>query len=96
MHKIMAQKEIMNIFSDNENFERGPPRHAGGNGNQGINFVWPYVLNKFFAQYKHTYGQQRASDGSHMKAAHTVLYMKKHTQTYASYPAMDISCMSVV
>ena len=29
-----------------------------------------------------------------MKAAHTVLYMKKHTQTYASYPAMDISCMS--
>ena len=31
-----------------------------------------------------------------MKAAHTVLYMKKHTQTYASYPAMDISCMSVV
>ena len=42
MHKIMAQKEIMNFFSDNENFERGPPRHAGGNGNQGINFVWPY------------------------------------------------------
>ena len=29
-----------------------------------------------------------------MKAAHTVLYMKMHTQTYASYPAMDISCMS--
>ena len=55
-----------------------------------------YVLNKFFAQYKHTYRQQRASRGSHMKAAHTVLYMKKHTQTYASYPAMDISCMSVV
>ena len=55
-----------------------------------------YVLNNFFAQYKHTYGQLRASHGSHMKAAHTVLYMKKHTQTYASYPAMDISCMSVV
>ena len=31
-----------------------------------------------------------------MKAGHTVLYMKKHTQTYASYPAMDISCMNVV
>ena len=46
-----------------------------------------YVLNNFFTQ---------ASHGSHMKAAHTVLYMKKHTQTYASYPAMDISCMSVV
>ena len=43
-----------------------------------------------------TYLQLRASHGIHMKAAHTVLYMKKHTQTYASYPAMDISCMSVV
>ena len=29
-----------------------------------------------------------------MKAAHNVLYMKKHTQTYASYRAMDISCMT--
>ena len=38
-----------------------------------------YVLNNFFAQYKHTYGQLRLSHGSHMKAAHTVLYMKKHT-----------------
>ena len=55
-----------------------------------------YVLNNFFKQYKHTYGQLRASHGSHMKAAHTVLYVKKHTQTYASYPTMDISCMSVV
>ena len=55
-----------------------------------------YVLNNFFTQYKHTYGQLRASHSSHMKAAHTVLYMKKHTQTYASYPAMDISCISVV
>ena len=45
-----------------------------------INF---YVLNNIFAQYKHTYGQLRASHGSHMKAAHNVLYMKKHTQTYA-------------
>ena len=54
-----------------------------------------YVLNNFFKQFKHTYGQLRASHGSHMKAAHTVLYMKKHTQTYASYPAMDISCMSM-
>ena len=55
-----------------------------------------YVLKNFFAQYKHTYLQLRASHGIHMKAAHTVLYMNKHTQTYASYPAMDISCMSVV
>ena len=55
-----------------------------------------YVLNNFFALYKHTYGQLWASYGSHMKAAHTVLYMKKHTQTYASYPAMDISCISIV
>ena len=29
-----------------------------------------YVLNIYFAQYKHTYGQ-RVSHGSHMKAAHT-------------------------
>ena len=55
-----------------------------------------YVLNNFFTQYKHTYGQLRVSHGSHMKAAQTVLYMKKHTQTYASYIAIDISCMSVV
>ena len=52
-----------------------------------------YVLNNFFSQYKHTYGQLRASHGSHMKAAHNVLYMK-HTQTFASYPAKDISCMT--
>ena len=37
-----------------------------------------YVLNNVFPQYKH-YGQLRASHGSHMKAAHNVLYMKKHT-----------------
>ena len=53
-----------------------------------------YVLNNFFTQYKHTYGQLRASHGSHMKVAHNVLYTKKHTQTYASYPALDISCMT--
>ena len=29
-----------------------------------------------------------------MKTAHNVLYMKKHRQTYASYPEMDISCMT--
>ena len=52
-----------------------------------------YVLNKFFAQHKHTYGQLRVSHGKHMKAAHNVLYVKRHTQTYASYPVMDISCM---
>ena len=28
-----------------------------------------------------------------MKAAHNVLYTKKHIQTYVSYPAMDISCI---
>ena len=28
-----------------------------------------------------------------MKAAH-VLYTKKHIQTYASYPAIDISCFT--
>ena len=44
-------------------------------------------------QYKHTYGQLRTSYGSDMKAAHNVLYTKKHIQTYASYLAMDISCI---
>ena len=54
-----------------------------------------YVLNNFFAQYnQHTYEQLQASHGSHMKAAHNVLYMKKHTKTYASYSTMDISCMT--
>ena len=52
-----------------------------------------YVLNKFLRSIN-TYGQLRASHGSHMKAAHNVLYIKKYTQTYASYPAMDISCMT--
>ena len=33
------------------------------------------------------------SHGSHMKTAHNVLYTKKDIQKYASYPAMDISCM---
>ena len=53
-----------------------------------------YVLNNFFSQSKHTYGRLRASHGSHMKAAHIVLYTKKHIQTYVSYPAMDISCIT--
>ena len=59
-------------------------------------FLITFYVLIFFTQYKHTYRQLRASHGIHMKAAHTVLYMNKHTQTYASYPAMDISCMSVV
>ena len=29
-----------------------------------------------------------------MKAAHNVLYTKKHIQTYVSYPAMDINCIT--
>ena len=28
------------------------------------------------------------------EAVRNVLYMKKHSQTYASYPTMDISCMT--
>ena len=49
---------------------------------------------KFFSRSVNTHGQLRASHGSHMKAAHNVLDMKKHTRTYASYRAMDISCMT--
>ena len=52
-----------------------------------------YVLN-IFSRSINTYEQLRASHGSHMKAVHKILYMKKHTQTYASYPTMDISCMT--
>ena len=52
-----------------------------------------YVLNNF-SRSINTYGQLWVSHSSHMKASHDVLYMKKHTQTYASYPAMDISCMT--
>ena len=36
----------MIFFSDNESFERGPPRHAGGNENLGINFVWPNLVRR--------------------------------------------------
>ena len=53
-----------------------------------------YVLNNFFAQYEHTYLRLQVSHGSDMKAAHNVLYTKKHTQTYVSYPTVDISCMT--
>ena len=38
-----------------------------------------YVLNNYlFTQYKHTYGRLLASHSSYMKAAHNVLYTKKH------------------
>ena len=40
-----------------------------------------YVLNIFSRSIKQTYGQLRASQGSFMKAAHHVLYKKKHTPT---------------
>ena len=33
-----------------------------------------YVLNYVFVQYKHTYGQLRASHGSYMKAAHITVF----------------------
>ena len=57
-------------------------------------FVIKFNVLKKNSHSIHTYGQLRASYGSHMKAANNVLYMKKHTQTYASYPAMDINCMT--
>ena len=52
------------------------------------------ILKNIFAKYTHTFWQLRAFHVSHMKAAHNVLYKKKHTQTNASYPAIDISCIS--
>ena len=38
-----------------------------------------YVLNNFFAQYKHTYWQLRTSHGIHMKAAHCFIHEQAHT-----------------
>ena len=64
-----------------------------------FSFLFQYFFKitfEVFSRSINTYRQLRASHGIHMKAAHTVLYMKKHTQAYASYPAMDISCMSLV
>ena len=52
-----------------------------------------YVLNIFSRSINtHTgdYGRPMAD----MKAAHNVLYTKKHRQTNVSYHAMDISCMT--
>ena len=54
-----------------------------------------YILNNFSPSIinTHTSNYRRPTYGSHMKAAHNVLYMK-HTKMYASYSAMDISCMT--
>ena len=41
-----------------------------------------YVLNNFFAQYKHI---QVTMGIPHMKAAHNVLYTKKHTNKHFIY-----------
>ena len=38
-----------------------------------------YVLNNFFPQYKHTYGQLRASHGSDMKVAQCFMNEEAHT-----------------
>ena len=46
-----------------------------------IAFILGYLNNKSGSTAN---GQLRASHGSNMKATHNVLYMKKHTQTYAS------------
>ena len=41
-----------------------------------LNYILKYVLNNFLTQYNR---RLRASRGSHMKAAHNVLYTKKRT-----------------
>ena len=38
-----------------------------------------YILNNFFAQYKHTYGRLRASHGSHMKGCTCFIHKEAHT-----------------
>ena len=52
------------------------------------------MYNFFFGRSINTYGRIRTSYSSYMKASHNVLYTKKHIQTYVSYPAMDISCIT--
>ena len=47
------------------------------------------MLNNFFTQYKHTYGRLRASHGSHMKAAHNVLYIHKEAHTNVRFISCD-------
>ena len=54
-----------------------------------------YLINNFFTQYKHI-PETTGIPWHPYEGCTYVLYMKKHTQTYASYPAMDISCMSLV
>ena len=77
MHKIMAQRGNNDFFSDNENFERGPPRHAGGNGNQGINFVWPNV--SYEKPYKgHKCIQNKINNDSKPCKGHRVVIIQTH------------------
>ena len=47
-------------------------------------FYYILCIKKFFAQYKHTYRQLRASHGIHMKAARTVLYCFIHEQAHTN------------
>ena len=49
------------------------------------------LCNDFFAQYKHTY--TGVTTGVPQKPYEGLHITKKHTQTNASYPMMDISCM---
>ena len=51
------------------------------------------LINFSHSIYTDTGNYGRPTTAKTMKVAHNVLYMKKHTQTYASYPAVDISCM---
>ena len=48
-----------------------------------------YVLNNFFAQYKYTYGQLRASHSSHMKAAHTYCFIHEEAHTNVRFISCD-------
>ena len=54
-----------------------------------------YVLNNFFAQYKHIPATTGIPRHPYEGCTYCFIHEQAHTN-YASFPAMDISCMSVV
>ena len=53
------------------------------------------ILNNFITQYKHIPSTTGIPRHPYEGCTYCFIH-EEHTQTYASYPAMDISCMSVV
>ena len=62
-----------------------------------FSFLFQYIFVIYLIIFSHSINKHTGDYGhcteAVCRAAH-VLYAKKHIQTYASYPAMDISCMT--